>query len=252
MPSLKSSFFAGVLSLLTVCAPMISCAPSEVVQKDQVAPTTIVDVPPEAVASAPKSAHQGQPDKKVAKIPGKESADGPKKIVALPESTVEIDGDSTLRKYSSKATELAVQVKFDPSPKRPEDVIKEKLSEFALVIPEAGLKSGNDTLDKHMADALKAETNADIRAVVKSYELKGKNADGSYQVTASVELTVAGTTKTVPVDATLLIEGKNVRIQGAKELLMTDFNVKPPVLMLGVIKAADAITIRFNLLLGLV
>jgi hypothetical protein len=250
------------LTLMILCLLPLSCGTSAVEESGKPAQTTIITLPADTNSKTSEAITQTQASKsqtesalqskRVAESTGKGSADSPKNVVALSDSTLEIDGDSTLRKYSSKATTMAVRVKLDPAPKNPEDVINDKLSEFVLVIPISGMKSGNGTLDEHLSDALNAKAFADIRGVVKSYTIKTKNPDGTYEVTASVDLTIAGTTKTVPVSATLSIQGKNLKIQGEKELLMTDFNVKPPTLMLGAIKAANPITIKFNILLGLV
>ena len=247
------------------CLLQLSCASSETSNPKEPPPTSIVSVPSDipptplenkttessGAAVSPPAAGPVPPAVSPSSAKKKKTLEGVKSIVALPASAVQILGDSTLRKYSSNATQLGLRVRVEPAPRVPEDVLKSKLSEFLLVIPVSGMKSGTDLLDEHMSEALKAKQFPEIRAAVKGYEIKGENTDGSHQVTASVDLTIAGVTRTVPVDASIFIEGETVRIKGEKQLLMTDFKIDPPTLMLGTIKTANEITIRFNLLLGL-
>jgi polyisoprenoid-binding protein YceI len=128
--------------------------------------------------------------------------------------------------------------------------LKLKVTDVAMDIPIGGLKSGDGTLDEHMAEALKVAKYPVIRAVLKSYEVTGRNSDGTFQVRASIDLTVAGTTRSTPVELTVAFDGTQARVRGQKQLLMTDFNVDPPTLLLGTIRAANEIAIRFDLSIG--
>lgn len=250
----------GVLSCMLFSILLLSCATSPALNKNEPpAQTSILEVSPDLLASKPQE--NPQVSQRTSRKTAPQAAKSGRKIndtgttkdiVALPASTVQIFGDSTFKKFSSTATQLGIRVKVVPPPKTPEDILSAKLDEFVLIIPVAGMKSGNDTLDGHLSEALEAKKYPLIRGVVQGYETHGKNADGSTRVTATVALTIAGTSKTLPVDATLTIKGNQARIQGEKELLMTDFGVTPPTLMLGVIKVADKITIRFDLVLGLI
>jgi hypothetical protein len=172
------------------------------------------------------------------------------KVTILPGSSLKLDGDSTLRKFTSSATKLSLSVSMLPEPQTSKEILKSKLQELDLSIPVVSLKSNSTMLDGHLDDALKADKFPAIHCVVKSYQVKSKNADGSYQITAPVELTLAGATKTVEVDAVATVEGGKVRIQGEKQLLMTDFKVDPPTLLLGTIKTANEIKISFDLLMA--
>lgn len=233
-----------VLGLAVLCSLQLACSSSAVVENPP--PTSILkveDVRPEDKIQVSKPNSHARPKQR--------ASENIEDIEASPTSTVQIFGNSSLRKFSSNATQLGLRIKVEPPLKKPEDLLSAKLSEFVLVVPISGLKSGTALLDEHMAEALKAKTYPQIRGVVKGYENKGKNSDGSYKVEATVDLTIAGQTKTVPIDAILFIEGMNVRIKGEKNLLMTDFGVDPPTLMLGTIKTSNDITIRFNFLLGL-
>jgi hypothetical protein len=255
----KKASVVEAVTFALICTCAASCSSSPSAQKEVANPTeaAIVSMPPAPKLDAPE---KEDVDSRQAVVPVKtqvkKSVSSPeepgKTISALAGSTLQINGDSSLRKYSSNATQLAIQIKVEPAPKDPADLVKDKLSEFILDIPIAGMKSGTGLLDEHLQDALNSKKYTDIRGTVKGYEIKGKDADGTYRVTANVELSIAGTTRTVPIDAVISIEGNHIRIKGEKQLLMTDFKIVPPTLMFGTIKTADAISIRFNLLLGMV
>lgn len=172
-------------------------------------------------------------------------------IILEPESKLQLFGDSTLHKFSSNATQIHVDGKIERDSSVPAGGLNLKVGSFSFSIPVDGLKSGDKKLDQHLYEALKVKNFADIQGVIKTFEVKGRNADASHSVSALFDLTVAGFTKTVPVDGTLTLEGDRIRVKGEKQLLMTDFKVDPPSLMLGVIKTANEITIRFDLSLVL-
>lgn len=242
----------SVIGLLLFGVLLPSCA-SGPVPNDKPLKTAIVDVPAEIKAvnmahKARQSLLKNSPPLKIASTVDLKNA---KRIVALSKSTVEIHGDSSLRKYMSRATKMGVRVAVEPPLQKAEDLLKEQVSEFILVIPVADLQSGTKVLDEHLREVLKEKEFPEIRGVVKSYKINGENATGQLTVTASVELTIGGVSKVVPVEATLSLEGKTVRVQGEKQVLMTDFNIKPPTLMLGTIKTANAVSIHFNFFLEL-
>jgi hypothetical protein len=178
-------------------------------------------------------------------------------VVVYPESELFLDGDSTVKKFTSKTTGITLQIKKEASPKAAsqggslEDRFKAIIPELVMEIPVRSLKSDSGTLDEHLKSALKAETFPTIKGSIRSYKVTQENHGGPLYVTASVDLTIAGTMKTVPVDAVLSEDGEKIRVKGEKRLLMTDFGVTPPTLMLGVLKTDNEIKIRFDLLLGI-
>jgi polyisoprenoid-binding protein YceI len=98
------------------------------------------------------------------------------------------------------------------------------------------------TMDKNMCKALQTEKYPSITFIgtkVTPVLSSSFNAEG--------KLTIAGTTKTVNLT---VARKKNSNgdwvFTGTKALKMTDFNVEPPVLLLGTLKTADDITITFE------
>jgi Flp pilus assembly protein TadG len=103
------------------------------------------------------------------------------------------------------------------------------------------MKSGKSGMDDKVYEALKSTRFPNISIVGRNIDL----SSGSAVVQASV--TIAGTTKTVPVTVKRAVAGTVASFTGTVNLKMTDFKVAPPTAMMGAIKAGDAITLRFDL-----
>jgi hypothetical protein len=220
----------------------IADKPLSKTKKDQTRPTTKDNSPIIEGGGSHSIAIQQEPKKNPESI---------KQIVALPKSTVEIHGDSTMRKYVSRATKIGVKVIVTPPIGELKNLLKEKVSEFILLIPVASLKSGTELLDEHLLDAIKAKEFPEIRGVLKSYKIDGKQDLNKTKVLASVELTIAGVTKLVSVEAIVSLEEKTVRVHGEKQILMSEFNITAPTMMLGAITTSDAVTIKYDFYLEL-
>lgn len=64
---------------------------------------------------------------------------------------------------------------------------------------------------------------------------------------ARITLTIAGVTRTMDMTVLATAQGKGkITFEGTKTIKMTDFNVKPPVALLGTLKTGDDITIHFK------
>lgn len=102
-------------------------------------------------------------------------------------------------------------------------------------------KSGKSGMDDKVYEALQAARHANIHVRTGRVDL----TSGSGTVQATV--TIAGTTKTLPVTVTRTVSGATASYTGQIAFKMSDFKVSPPTAMLGAIKAGDAITLRFDL-----
>ncbi len=109
------------------------------------------------------------------------------------------------------------------------------------------LKSGKKTMDNKCYDALKADSFPNIGYEFKSASDLKSTGNGNYTAVFNGNLTIAGNTKTVPIDVTINATTGSITIKGRKAIKMTDFGVEPPTALLGTIKTGDDITIDFNL-----
>ena len=60
-------------------------------------------------------------------------------------------------------------------------------------------------------------------------------------------MTIAGITKPITMQVKVFMPGKGVvEIEGSESIKMTDYGVKPPVALLGMLKTGDAIAVKFK------
>ena len=102
-------------------------------------------------------------------------------------------------------------------------------------------------MDNKCYDALKYETNPNIEYRFVSVGSLKPSGNHTYTATLNGTLTIAGKSKSVPIDVTISVSENQLAIKGAKPLKMTDFDVEPPTALLGTLKTGDDIVIDFNL-----
>ena len=164
-------------------------------------------------------------------------------------STVTVTGTTNVHGYT--ATTTAVRVSSAKTGAFDGDLWKlvEKpalVEAFEITIPAASLHSTKDGIDKNMHKAMKVEEFKNITFRVKSLEPRG--AAGALRALGS--LTIAGVTKDVTLDLTAKRTGANLSLAGEVPLLMTDYGIKPPKAMMGMMKTDPKIVIRVDLVLA--
>jgi polyisoprenoid-binding protein YceI len=160
-----------------------------------------------------------------------------------PGSKVWLEGDSTLHPFTSVSKEFKVDLTVGQgTPQTLAAGLAAKApAAMTVTIPVKSLKSDKKGLDKNLYKALEAEKSPDIVYVMSGYTL----ADGKVQTKGT--LSVAGKTKEQALTGTLsLADGKAV-VDGEQPLLMTDFGIKPPSMMLGAVKTKDQVLVKFHL-----
>ncbi len=105
------------------------------------------------------------------------------------------------------------------------------------------IECGDGTMNKHLRKALKEKNHPEIHFHTDKYTLENNGG----QVIATGELTIAGVTKPVELDAQLtpLPEG-GVRVVGKVDIQMQDYGVKPPSLLFGTLKVANDVSVKFD------
>jgi polyisoprenoid-binding protein YceI len=171
-----------------------------------------------------------------------------------------LTGTSTMHDYSSQASNLKVAFQCEPT-RWPATLnggeavaafIQVKgVTAIEVVIPVTGLKSGKEGLDKNMYKTLLAEKHPEIRFRLASYEIGTANDSAGTAINARGTLTVAGVEREILMSATAHREGENVRLRCDVPLLMTQFGIKPPKMMLGAIKTSDKVVVHIDLVVGM-
>jgi polyisoprenoid-binding protein YceI len=179
------------------------------------------------------------------------------KLALAPESKLWLEGDSTLHAYESEATVLNLESKVVTDPDAKTEIkaaVVEngeqdfRLSKLLLTIPVEEMESGVVGLAGRLHKTLKSKDHPNIVFKLKAYNVKeDPEKEGQYKITAEGDLTLAGVTKEVQLVMTALRKDDYIEVKGERDLLMTDFDVKPPSLMFGAIKTADEVVVKWDL-----
>lgn len=187
------------------------------------------------------------------------AAAGERELTLQPGSKLWLEGSSTVHAYESTASRLTVVMRHDtarwqegtPRGEAIERLIRDHgVTSMDVTIGVTGLKSGKDGLDKNMYKALLAPKHPDIRFSMDAYEITDGVKPGEIAIGAKGKLFVAGVERPIDMTATAKREGDAVRLQGSVPLLMTQFGIKPPTMMMGALRTADAVVVKFDFLIG--
>ena len=157
-----------------------------------------------------------------------------------PASTIRVEGTSNIHDWHATSSQITATIQVNPP------IAESKVESVTLSLPVISLKSGKGGLDKNLYKALNAEKNPTITFVMKTYDATPEG-DGFAAVITGL-LTVNGVEKEVKAEATMTTDARGgLKAVGTSALKMTDFGVKPVTALLGTIRTADAITVKFDL-----
>jgi len=173
--------------------------------------------------------------------------------LALDSATVTIAGTSNIHEYTASTTKVritraqlaasAAGAEFWENALKPGTV-----DTFEIAVAAGTLTSPKDGLDKNMYKALKVSDFPDITFRLVRFDLTGKPAGAA---TAIGMLKIAGVERAVAMDITTKRSDTTLTVQGRIELLMTDYGIKPPTAMLGMLKTNPKVTVTFETVLSL-
>lgn len=118
---------------------------------------------------------------------------------------------------------------------------------FEIAIKAATLTSPKDGLDKNMHKALKTAEHPDI--TFKLTRVEAGAAAGTLKAVGLLK--IAGVEKEVALPLKVAINASTITVIGEVSLLMTDYGIKPPTAMLGMLKTDPKITVTFETVLAL-
>ena len=172
--------------------------------------------------------------------------------LAIDSARITISGTSNIHAYTASTTTVRVtraQLTCElEGPEMWSNALKPGAVEaFEIAIPAATLTSPRDGLDKNMHEALKVKDHPDIVFRLLRFE-PGSGAPGTLRAIGVLQ--IAGVEREVSFDVTTQREGSTLRVQGRLLLLMTDFGIKPPVAMLGMLKTDPKVAITFETVLA--
>jgi len=121
------------------------------------------------------------------------------------------------------------------------------ISSLSFTVPAESLNSDKSGLDKNAYKALNTDKHKNITFTMTSGTVT-PSGNNTFQVKATGNLTIAGTTKqtTITANGQFNPSDKSIAVTGATKFKMTAYNVKPPTVMMGTIKTGDEITVDYN------
>lgn len=160
-----------------------------------------------------------------------------------PGSKVWVQGTSSVRGFRCESTQAEGVAQAASA----ELATLREVNGARVTIPVATLNCGNNTMNGHMRTALKAAQAPTISFRANSVAVTPTAEGGTARMAG--ELTIAGSTQPVTIDATVASENGQLRVRGSKALVMTEYGVRPPSLMMGTMRVNPNVTIGFDVLL---
>lgn len=123
------------------------------------------------------------------------------------------------------------------------------ISALKVVVIAESLKSGKGGMDKNTYKALNTDKYKSISFELKDVKSISESGNGTYNISSTGDLTIAGVTKRIGLDFILELKSNQAILKGKTSLKMTTYGVTPPKALLGTITTGDEITIEFNSIL---
>jgi len=154
-------------------------------------------------------------------------------------STMTILGTTNVHNFQSKVTQISGDLV----------ITGKKIQSLKVEVPVKSIKSNEKLMDKKTYEAFDAEKHPTITFQLIDAVIQKATAE-DIDVVVTVNLTMAGVTKKVSFNTTgKALKAGTFQFTGSVALKMTDFKMKPPTAMLGMMKVGDAITLKFSIVL---
>ncbi|RAI94878.1 YceI family protein [Algoriphagus yeomjeoni] len=120
-----------------------------------------------------------------------------------------------------------------------------KLTSLAIELPVKSLKSGKSAMDKNAYEALTSEKYPAIK-----FEMTECLAISGNIVKAKGKLTIAGTSRIIPLEVTYSTNGSTngnvIKFKGSHPVLFSEFNLEAPTAVFGTIKTGNELKLAFE------
>lgn len=166
-----------------------------------------------------------------------------------PGSEVSFTGTSSLHGFTCRTTRFEAQLSVHPEYATDLAELARPIGSVDVTIPVRSLDCGNKGLESNMLKALKADQNPTITFRLDSYEIDAASrTPAGFTARTTGSLTIAGRERPIQVQ----VRGERhpdgaVRARGERDLLMSEFGIRPPSMMLGAVKTGDRIVVKFDL-----
>jgi polyisoprenoid-binding protein YceI len=173
--------------------------------------------------------------------------------LAIDSATVTIAGTSNVHEYTASTTKVRVtRARLGAAIVGPgfwdNALTSGAVEAFEIAIAAGTLTSPKEGLDKNMHKALKVQEHPDITFRLARFDLTGKPAGAAKAIGV---LRIAGVEREVAMDITTKRSGGTLTVRGRLDLLMTDYGIKPPTAMLGMLKTDPKVTVTVEAVLAI-
>jgi len=156
-----------------------------------------------------------------------------------------IEGTSNVRDWSAEVTAVEGELVLNGFNGSIDGLTADQFRSLRLEMPVGDIESDGRRLTNNIRNYLEEGDHPVI-----TFELNQVNSveiDGNSGVLeAEGTVTAAGNEAPVTMQVNVGLEGNNLLFSGSQPLNMTDFDIDPPTAVLGTIRAADEMTIEFN------
>jgi polyisoprenoid-binding protein YceI len=175
------------------------------------------------------------------------AAQAPRPALAIDSARITLSGASNVHAWTASTTTVRVALARVAAGVEGAALLAKPgaLEAFEIAIPAASLTSEKDGLDKNMHKALQVREHADI-----TFRLTRLDAGAGGALKAIGVLRLVGVEREIALDLTVERRDTALRVTGQVALLMTDFGIKPPTAMLGMLKTDPKVTVTFETVLA--
>lgn len=164
-------------------------------------------------------------------------------------SQVQVDGDSTTTEWTVKGNVLKGHIQFDKAPSEAlakNNELTFDVSEAGIEVPVKSIEGSSDGLTDHMYKSMEAEKYKTISYELNDVKFRKRIDQSTIQVQTQGQLTIHGETNEQKLKMNVSKDGGRLEVSGDVKLLMTDFGIKPPTAMGGMIEADDEVTVSWT------
>jgi polyisoprenoid-binding protein YceI len=153
-------------------------------------------------------------------------------------SVIKINGTSSIHEWESTTDQINGDMVLASGGKQ--------IQSLVVKVPVKSIKSGKGLMDSKTYDAFESDKNPLITfqmTEVTALKVTGKEVEA----TVTGNITMAGNTKKIVIKSTgkILADG-SFQFKGAVPLKLSEFKMKSPTAMMGMLKTGDAVTINFD------
>ncbi len=162
--------------------------------------------------------------------------------IDVSKSKITILGTSNVHNWETYAENITGTFEIDRSGKKVKVIKAAKVT-----IPVTSIGSGKRLMDSKTYDALKADKYPFITFVLKNV-ISIDNVSDAQKITAAGTLSIAGVTKNVTLNAMAVeLSDGRIRLEGTKEIVLSDFGIEPPTAMFGALKTGGKVSVQFTI-----